>query len=370
MSNPEIVDTVVIGGGQCGLAVGYFLKQDTASFVILDDHQRVGDGWRRRYDSLRLYTPACYDGLPGMDFPAPGDEFPSGRQMGDYLEAYADQFDLPVRHGELVESVRRLGDDRFVVVTCSQTYDCSNVVVATGSQQTPRVPAFAGQLDPDIRQFHSDDYRNPSQLQEGSVLIVGASHSGADIAMECAGSHSTVLAGLIRGELPLALEAKRTRRVRPLLWFAANHVLTLRTPMGRKMKGEIRSHGGPLLRYKSSHLSAAGVRHVENRVVGVKNGRPVLDDGTVLTPANVVWCTGFGRDCSWLDVPYAEEAGGWPAQSRGVVEEVPGLFFTGLIFQYAFSSMLIGGAARDAKHVASAVLHRQTRRPVGAGQAA
>jgi putative flavoprotein involved in K+ transport len=137
----------------------------------------------------------------------------------------------------------------------------------------------------------------------------------------------------------------------------ANHVLTLRTPLGRKMKGEVRSHGGPLLRYQSSHLEDAGVRHIENRVAGVKYGKPVLDDGTELDPANVVWCTGFGRDVSWLNVQYETEDG-WPKQSRGVVEEVPGLFFIGLLFQYAFSSILIGGAARDAKHVASAVLGR------------
>jgi putative flavoprotein involved in K+ transport len=369
MSNQQIVDTVIIGGGQCGLAVGYFLKQESASFVILDDNQQVGDGWRRRYDSLRLYTPACYDGLPGMDFPASDDEFPSGRQMGDFLDAYAAKFELPVRHGERVDSVQQARDHGFVVTTSAGTYQCANVVVATGSQQTPQVPAIAGQLDPDIRQFHSDDYRNSAQLREGSVLVVGASHSGADIAMECAANHSTVLAGPIRGELPLELEGKRARRIRPVLWFMANHVMTLRTPLGRKMKDEVRSHGGPLLRYKSSHLEAAGVRHVENRVTDVKDGKPMLDDGTVLDPANVVWCTGFGRDFNWLNVPYELEDG-WPKQARGVVEEVPGLFFSGLIFQYAFSSMLIGGAARDAKHVASAVLKRETDRAAGVAQAA
>lgn len=369
MGDRELVDTVIIGAGQCGLAVGYYLKKESASFVILDDNERVGDGWRRRYDSLRLYTPACYDGLPGMDFPASDDEFPSGREMGDFLETYAERFNLPVRHGERVESVTRDDDDQFTVRTSKRTYDCSNVVVASGSQQQPHVPDFAGQLDTDIRQFHSDDYRNPSQLQEGSVLVVGASHSGADIAMESAMDHTTVLAGPIRGELPLELEGNATRRVRPLLWFMANHVLTLRTPIGRKMQGEVRSHGGPLLRYKTNHLEKAGVRHVENRVAGVEDGKPVLDDGTVLDPANVVWCTGFRREVSWLHVPYETEEG-WPKQSRGVVEEVPGLFFLGLLFQYAFSSMLIGGAGRDAKHVAFAVLSRRRDRTAGVAQAA
>jgi putative flavoprotein involved in K+ transport len=293
---PVQVDTVVVGGGQCGLAVGYFLQQRHVSFVILDDNERVGDGWRRRYDSLRLYTPARLDGLPGMSFPAPANVFPTGQQMGDYIEAYAQRFGLPVHHGERVGSVTRTGDGRFTVTTGGCRYVCANVVVATGSQQTPRVPSWAAHLDPSIRQFHSADYLNSSQLQDGSVLVVGASHSGADIAMECASGHSTVLAGSFRGELPFDLEGKSARRLLPLLWFLASHVMTRRTPLGRKMKPELRSHGGPLLRFRASDLAAAGVHHVDQRVEAVEGGKPVLADGTILNPALVSWCTGFGGD--------------------------------------------------------------------------
>lgn len=353
MKNPMQVETVIVGAGQCGLAAGHYLAKANQSCVILDEHDRVGDGWRRRYDSLRLYTPTDLNCLPGLGFAADGERFPTGRQMGDYLERYATQLALPVVSGARVESARPAGDgdSGFVVTAGGRSYEASNLVVATGSQQVPRLPAFAAQVDPDIRQFHSDDYRNPSQLAAGDVLIVGASHSGADLAMECAAAgHRTWLCGPDNGQLPTALEGGVTRALQPLLWFMASHVLTLRTPMGRKMQDEVRNSGGPLLRYRRQDLEDAGVRRIENRVAGVQEGQPQLDDGTTLRPATVIWCTGYTRDYSWLSVPYPVD-GGWPKQERGVVAEVPGLYFLGLLFQYAFSSMLVGGAARDARHV-------------------
>jgi len=365
MTDAIHVETVIVGAGQCGLAVGYYLKKQGADFVILDEHTRVGDMWRRRYDSLRLYTPARYDGLPGMAFPTNAAEFPTGIQMGDYLEEYAAHFDLPVVLGARVENARRIDgtDERFQVAAGGQNYLAQNVVVAVGSQRVPKVPAFAGQLDPDIRQFHSDDYRNAGQLREGSVLIVGASHSGADIAMECAPNHHTWLCGPDRGQLPFPLGGSAFRVLRPALWFAASHVLTMRTPIGKKMRPEIRTTGGPLLRYRREDLEHVGVERVENRVSGVESGNPVLDDGTRLEPANVIWCTGFGRDFDWLTVPYPRD-GEWPQQERGVAPEVPGLYFLGLLFQFAFTSMLIGGADREAKHVATHIAKsRKAGRP-------
>lgn len=366
------VETVIVGAGQCGLAVGYYLKEQGADFVILDEHVRVGDMWRRRYDSLRLYTPARYDGLPGMAFPSNSGEFPTGVQMGDYLEQYAANFDLPVRLGAKVDNARSIEGTggRFQVTAGDQTYRAQNIVVAVGSQRVPKVPAFAGRLDPEIRQFHSDDYRNPGQLQDGSVLIVGASHSGADVAMECAPAHHTWLCGPDRGQLPVELEGWATRVLRPALWFAASHVLTMRTPIGKKMRHEIRTTGGPLLRYRREDLEHVGVERLENRVSGVDNGFPVLDDGTRLEPANVIWCTGYGRDFDWLTVPYPCEDE-WPQQERGVVAEVPGLYFMGLLFQFAFTSMLIGGAEREAKHAAAHLAKsRKARRPAKQGVAA
>lgn len=346
----ERFDTIVIGGGASGLATGYHLAKRGQSFVILDAMPQVGDRWRQHYDSLRLYTPARYDGLPGMDFPAPKHSWPTGRQTADFLQAYAERFELPVWGGTAVNGLCRSGD-RYVVSAGGQRFEAANVVVATGAQQTPKTPEFAAELDNGIRQLHSNEYRNPGQLRPGGVLVVGASHSGGDIAYEVAAQHRTWLSGPIRGELPFDLESRTGRRIMRVLWFAANHILTERTPMGRKIRGEVRAHGAPLLRVKRPQLEAAGVQHVEAKTVGARDGLPLLDDGTLLDVENVIWCTGFRRDHSWIDLPVFDDDG-WPLQRRGVVASAPGLYFVGLKFQYSFASMLFGGVGRDAGYVA------------------
>jgi putative flavoprotein involved in K+ transport len=355
------VDTVVIGAGQCGLATGYYLSKQSRSFVILDENEHVGDNWRRRYDSLRLYTPRRYNGLPGMGFPGSRNAFPTGHEMADYLQEYASRFDLPVRSGTDVMRVERLpSTDGFRVVTDTGTVRASNVVVATGPQHLPYVPDFAGELEPEIRQFHSSDYRNQSQLQPGPVLVVGASHSGADLAMECAPNHETWLVGRDTGQIPINIEGKPARGVLPLLWFVANHVLTVRNPAAAKLQHELRTTGGPLLRYKNEDLAAAKVRRSQSRLVGVRDGRPELDDGTVLDVQNVVWCTGFRRDFGWINLPELDELG-WPRVERGVSTDVDGLYFVGLIFQYSFASMLVGGAGRDAHYIAGQIERRASK---------
>lgn len=353
----EHVDTIVIGAGQTGLALGYHLARHGQNFVILDENRRVGDGWRRRYDSLRLYTPAKYDALPGGRFPAKPFEFPTGTQVADYLEGYVAEHRLPVRPRVYVDGVRREAG-QFVVSAGEQEFEAGQVVVATGGQHLPYTPDFAAELDPGIRQLHSSEYRNPSQLLPCGVLLVGASHSGADLAHEIVrAGHRTTLCGPSRGEIPFKLEAKPARQIMKVLWFAANHVLTERTPIGRKMQPEVRNEGGPLLRVKAADLAAAGVERIEGKMVGVRDGLPLMADGQVLDVENVIWCTGFRRDFSWIEGPVLGEDG-WPAQRRGVSTTIPGLYFMGLLFQYAFASMLTGGAGRDAKYVADQIAAR------------
>jgi putative flavoprotein involved in K+ transport len=213
------------------------------------------------------------------------------------------------------------------------------------------VPAFAGELDPGIRQLHSSDYKRPSQLRPGGVLVVGASHSGGDIAFEAGSAgHPVVLSGPIRGQVPFRLEKTPTKIAYPVLYFLAQHVLTLRTPIGRKIRPEIRTHGGPLIRVKKADLARVGVEMTAARTVGTRDGRPVLEGGRTLDVTNVVWCTGFRQDFSWIDLPVVGDDG-WPLERRGVVDAAPGLYFVGLAFQFAFSSMLVGGAGRDAEYV-------------------
>jgi putative flavoprotein involved in K+ transport len=357
----ERVETVIVGGGQAGLATGYHLSKRGRPFVILDASARVGDPWRKRWDSLRLYSPAAYDGLPGLPFPARRNSYPTAHQMADYLEAYAGQFELPVIPGTTVETLSRDGA-RYALTAGERTFEADNVVVATGVMQKPFVPSFAGELDPRIRQLHSNDYRGLSQLQEGAVLVVGASHSGSDIAYETAARHPTILSGVDTGQIPVPIETRRGRLGFRMLFFVGSHILTADTPMGRKARPHIRQGGAPLLRYRRKDLRAAGVERVLARTAGVQDGLPVLDDGRVLDVQNVVWCTGFRPDYSWIKVPLAVGEDGFPVQYRGVVDSAPGLYFVGMLFLHSFASMLIAGSGRDAERVAT---HIATQRVEG-----
>lgn len=348
----EHFDTVIIGAGQAGLATGYHLAREDRKFVILEAHDRVGDIWRKRFDSLKLYSPARYDGLPGWGMSLPGNTFPTKDQLADYFEAYAERFELPIVTGVTVDGVRRDGE-RWVVRAGAHRFEADNVVVASGTFQEPVVPPFAGDLDPSIRQLHSHDYRNPAQLQPGPVLVVGCSHSGGDIALEVAASHETVLSGRVHGEIPFELEGRAMRVIFPVMWFLANRVLTVKTPLGRKLRPEIRAGGGPLLRVKRKHLAAAGVERTDARVTGVQEGRPLLDDGRVLDVANVVWCTGFGKDVSYIAAPVTDDSG-FPH----ALEPAPGLFFVGAPFLTRFASMLVGGVRHDARRVAKLIAAR------------
>jgi putative flavoprotein involved in K+ transport len=277
--------------------------------------------------------------------------------MADYLEAYAARFGLPVRTGMPVDGVTSNGDGSYVVTAAGRRFEADNVVVATGAYQVPTVPAFASQLDPGIVQLHSNDYRGPSQLRDGGVLVVGAGNSGAEIALESTGAHRVWLSGREVGAIPFRIGGLPSRLFleRLALRVLFHRVLTVKTPMGRKMRARMGSRGTPLIRIRPKEITAAGVERV-GRVAGVRDGRPVLEDGRVLEVANVVWCTGFHHDFSWIDVPGVGD--GEPAHRRGVVEGQPGLYLVGLHFLYAMSSAMIQGAGRDAEHIARHIAAR------------
>ncbi len=365
--NTQHVETLIIGAGQAGLTTGYHLRRRGRPFLIVDGNQRIGDNWRQQWDTLRLYTPAKYDGLPGLPFPAMRWHFPGKDEVGDYLERYALHFDLPVRTNTRVERLEAQPGGGYVAYLGDEAIGCENVVVATGSfGRTPSVPEFARELDPAIAQVHSSQYRRPTQLQPGPALVVGASHSGQDIAYELAESRPTTLCGPNRGNIPIRPESRRARVLLPIMVFVFRHVLTRRTPMGRKEMQDVRLHGGPHLRVKAADLDRRGVRRHEARMTGVAAGRPVLGDGTVLDVNNVVWCTGFNQVFDWIALPILDEHG-WPVEYRGVVDAAPGLFFCGLSFQYAFASMVFPGIGRDADYVARRIVARSAAvRPAAA----
>ncbi len=354
----EEFETIVIGGGQAGLAVGYYLQKRGGSFVILDANERIGGSWRTRaWSSLRLFTPARYDGLPGWPFPASGWSYPTAHETADYLEAYAARFDLPVRSGITVERLTKDGD-RYIVQCGTRRLEADCVVVATGFYGKPSVPGFASELDPRIMQLHSSEYRDLSQLRSGGVLLVGAGNSGADIAMEVSKAHRTWLSGRDKGQVPIRIESRLARFVLPILWFIASHVLTVRTPIGRKVRPHVLACGAPRIRVKTDDLNAAGVVQVP-RTVEASDGLPVLEDGRAMDVANVIWCTGFRQDLSWIEVPVFDDERA-PIHERGVASE-PGLYFVGLDFLYAFTSENVGGVGRDARRIARRIEEESNR---------
>jgi putative flavoprotein involved in K+ transport len=356
--------TVIIGGSQAGLAVGYFLKQRDLPFVILDENDRIGDAWRKRWDSLRLFTPGRYNGLPGMPFPGSPWTYPTKDETADYLEAYARAFELPVRTGVKVARLAKTGD-RFEVRGGQHTLVAENVVVATGAFNNPRVPSFARELDKSIVQLHSKEYRNPSQIQKGAVLVVGAGNSGAEIAIELARHHQTWLSGPDTGQEPARAGSRLDHLLTPMLWFVATR-LTVKTALGRKLRDHFLDppRGIPLGRVRRRDFAPAGIKRVP-RTRGVKNGNPLLEDGTVLTVSNVIWCTGFRPDYHWIDLSLPTHSG-LPIHDRGIVESCPGLYFIGLLFLYSLSSALVGGVGRDAEHIVDHIVSTRLSREDGA----
>jgi putative flavoprotein involved in K+ transport len=359
----ERFETVIIGGGQAGLSVGYHLAKRDRPFVILDANERIGDSWRKRWDSLRVFTPARADGLAGWPFPASSWSFPTKDEMGDYLEAYAKRFDLPVRTGVRVDGVSREAN-RYVVTSGDRRIEADHVVVASGACQDPRVPPFASELDPSIVQLHSSEYLGPSQLQEGGVLLVGAGNSGAEIGVELSRTHPTWLAGKEHGHIPTRHGTIPFRLLFRVVRFVGYHVLTLSTPIGRKVRPKFIAGGVPLIRVRPKEIAAAGIQRV-GRVVGVRDGSPLLEGDRVLDVANVVWCTGFRPDFSWIHLPVFDEAGE-AKQVRGVVPDEPGLYFVGLVFLYAAVSDVLPGVGRDAEHIANHIASRETTGPLDA----
>jgi putative flavoprotein involved in K+ transport len=345
--------TLVIGAGQAGLAVGYHLAKRGMPFVIVDANKRIGDAWRNRWDSLRLFTPARYVGLPGLPFSGKKHTAPTKEEMADYLEGYAIHFGLPVRTEVRVE---RLTKERgkFVAMARGLRFEADNVVVAMANYQSPHVPEFAKELAPRIMQLHSHDYRNVRQLQSGSVLVVGAGNSGADIAMEVAKTHATWMAGKESGHIPFPIDSLLARLfLIRLVRFIGHHVLTLGTPIGRKQRSKMLGRAAPLVRVKPKWLAKAGVQRV-GRIAGVRNGLPLLEHGRTLDVKNVIWCTGYRAGFSWIELPIFR-TDGQPEHERGVVSKVPGMHFVGLHYLYSMTSATLIGVGRDAEYVVKAI---------------
>jgi putative flavoprotein involved in K+ transport len=339
-------DVVVIGGSQAGLAVGYHLAQRGVSLVILDAGSETGLVWRSRWDSLTLFTPAQYSGLPGMAFPSPKDTYPSKDDVATYLQSYVSAFDLPARHNAKVTSLTQR-DGAYVVATADAEFTASQVVVATGPFQVPFVPPIADEVDEAVFQIHSADYRNPAQLPEGGrVLVVGGGNSGFQIAEELAATRKVDLAvGKRFPSLP-----QRLLGTDLFWWLSGIGFMKVSTDsrLGRKLaKRDVLIGSSP------RRLRHSGVT-LRKRLASAAGRRAVFDDGSDQDIDAIVWATGYRSDFSWIDVPGVGDERGGIIHRRGVTG-APGLFFIGLTWQHTRGSALIGFVGDDAAFIARRV---------------
>jgi putative flavoprotein involved in K+ transport len=338
-------DVIVVGGGQAGLAIGYFLARQGRDFTILEAAAEPAAAWRERWDSLRLFTPARYDALPGLAFPGDPDRYPGRDEVVEYLADYARHFDLPLQLDSPVRAIRRIGAT-FLVELDDRSYEADQVVVATGPFQVPFVPAIAERLDPEVVQLHSTEYRSPDAIPNGPVLVVGGGNTGFQIAEELSGSRQVHLSiGSRQTPLPQRILG------RDLFWYLDASGLIRKTTasrIGRRMEGRDTLIGSTPRGIRRRH----GVR-LHGRTVDAAGASVTFSDGTKLDVGAVMWATGFRVDHSWVDVPVFDDAGRL-VHRRGVTDS-PGLYFLGLSWQHTRGSALLGWVKDDAEYIAQQI---------------
>ncbi|NEM05586.1 flavin-containing monooxygenase [Geodermatophilus normandii] len=340
LADRKPLDVAVIGAGQAGLALGHHLARRGADFLLLDAGPEVGHSWRSRWDSLRLFSPAEYDSLPGLPFPAPAGTHPTKDEVADYLAAYATHFRLPVRLDSPVLRLHRDTDGSFTATTPTGMVRARQVVVATGPFQTPHVPALVGRLHPLVPQLHSAGYRNPTQLPGGGrVLVVGAANSGLQIAAELAATRPvTVAVGTRPTELPQRIAGRDL-----FFWLTTSGFFTV--PAHTRIARRLRARGDLVIGTRSRDLRRRGI-DFRRRLTDLAGRTAHFADGSTVDVDAVVWATGYRPDHSWLHVPGVVVDGS--VRHTAGVTDVPGLYFLGLPWQTCRGSALLGFVGADA----------------------
>jgi putative flavoprotein involved in K+ transport len=357
MSAGADYETIVIGAGQAGLAAGYYLSRAGLRFTLLDAGAAIGASWRDRWDTLRLFTPARYNALPGLRFPGPAYALPGKEDVAAYLDLYARRFRLPIEFGTTVTTLHREGS-RFVIGTRDgRSLTSASVIVATGANQRPHIPAFASAMAPRIVQMHSSSYRRPEQLPPGKVLVVGAGNSGVQIALDLAeAGREVALSGRDTGFIPRRFLG---RDIYDWLWPTIMRP-TVDSAIGRRLTQGRLFSGDPLIGMRPSAIERPRLSRV-GRTISAQNGYPLLEDGSVAHDVtSIVWCTGFRPDYGWIELP-ALGLDGYPAHRHGLAVGVPGLGFLGMRFQSRMGSSLLGGVGEDAAYVVERIAAQRSR---------
>jgi putative flavoprotein involved in K+ transport len=349
MLSTKTLDVLVIGAGQAGLAMGHELKQRDRDFLIIDQHERIGESWRRRFDSLTLFTPRSYSALPGL--PVPGDPagYPTKDEIADYLASYAAHFALPVRTGAAIDKLERVDSVFQATTTDGDLIAARTVVVATGAFQMPVIPPMARRLAAGLPQLTTETYRNPEQLPAGTILVAGDGATGRQIARELNGRHTVILA------------TGRSRRVSPhrllgksIFWWM-DKLGILRLAPDSAIGGFLqRTDPFPGKDLALKRLRKQGIT-IAGRLAGANGRRVAFADGQTAEIDAVLWATGYRDETAWVAIPEAADERGAFTEQRGV-SPVPGLFFIGRSWQTARGSALITGVGHDAVEIAGQVL--------------
>ena len=346
----QLLDVVVIGAGQAGLSMAWYLARRGVRYLLVDSGSSIGESWRNRYDSLRLFSPAQYDGLPGADFPGAPDTYPGQDDVAGFLSDYAERNAFPILRDTTVTRMAR-ADGVFELHTTAGTIRARQVVVATGACHRPFTPSLAKDLQA-VVQLHSADYRRPSDIPAGRVLVVGAANSGLQIAADLVGTHEVTVAV---GSRPPAVPQRIAGRDL-FWWFSRLGLMSLRP--GSALARRIRARGDVVIGARSRDLAARGV-DFRPRLVGASGTVAQFADGTEQRIDAVIWATGYRSDYSWIDIPGSADEHGQPLHVEGRSLAVPGLWFLGLPWQRSRGSSLLGFVQHDAAHLDTQMFQTQ-----------
>jgi putative flavoprotein involved in K+ transport len=343
-----IYDVIVIGAGQAGLSMGYFLKQTKLSFLILDKGSSIGETWRNRYDSLTLFTSRSYSSLPGLTLKGEEKQYPTKDEISDYLSVYANTFSHPIQLNTSVTKLVKEEDD-FILHTTQGKLQSKNVIIATGPFQEPFIPGYSHKLSADVLQLHSSKYKNPNQLMEGTTLVVGGGNSGTQIAVELSQNREVYLSvGHKLRFLPQDIGNKSI-----FWWF--DKLGVYKASVHSKVGQFIKNMPDPIFGFELKQQLKSGNVILKPRVTSADENNLFFEDGSRVEVANVIWSTGFKSDYKWISIPHVIDENGLPTHNRGVTS-IKGLYFLGLPRQSSRGSALLQGVGMDADYIIKQLL--------------